>query len=882
MKKRLFLIALICGLFIQNSFTQEIDLTDALSYRNMGPHRAGAWISSIAKHQSEDPAYQYTYYVAGRYGGVWKTINNGTTFFPVFDDVGVSSIGAVAVSSVNPEIVYVGTGEAYSARLTHKGNGVYKTTDGGKTWASLGLQDTHHISTLLIHPEDPDVVYVASMGHLFSSNEERGIFKTVNGGKSWEKVLYIDENTGIIDMIMDPEDPNIMYAAAYEKYRTAWHYEAGGPNSAVFKSTDSGNTWTLITKDLPSGKIGRIGLALCAKQPNIVYAVIENLNPKPGVIVNENVQMNHMRDPYFDQLIGGEIYRSDDKGSNWRKMNEDDCNVSAKAAYSFNKILVNPDNPEEIFVTSDGLLYSLNAGRTWENCKWGSGDKFKRMFGDYRTLWVNPKDGRHMMFGSDGGLYESFDGGYNVTHHYQIPLGELYIVETDDADPYNIYMGLQDHDAWKAPINSWSGRISSDDWVIHGLWDGMYTRVDKDNNRWAYVSTQFGGHHRVDQLLGERVNIQPRNDDENDPYRFPWTPPIEISPHDSKVIYTGGQYLLRSLDQGENWTEISPDLTTNDKVKIAGKGHMMFCTITSISESPLSDGLIWVGTDDGRVHVSPNHGKTWNEVTDKIAQLGGRKDFWVNRIIASRHDAGTAYVCKSGFKNDIFTPLIFKTADFGQTWELIVNGISEAPVNVIIEDPKNANVLYAGNDDGVFFSMNQGANWQSLKLNMPVVPVKDLTIQEREMDLIVATYGRGAYITDISILNQIANAQYENVMLFGIESKPIRNYSERAWWGNYELSGSNQLFTPNEPNGLTIYYEFKTEQEDAFLEIISNDKTVSDTIQLKKDIGIHKIQWYKRNIKVGDYTVRLFTNEGVFQQNAIIRQAPVWPVGRVE
>lgn len=880
--KLLFAILLLFGSLVNQA--QEIDFSNTIEYRNMGPHRVGAWIASIARHESTDPAYQYTYYVAGRYGGVWKTINNGTTFEQVFDEVGISSIGAVAVSSVNPEIVYVGTGEAYGARSTHAGRGVFKSNNGGKTWINLGLEDTQHISTLIIHPTNHDIVWVASMGHLFTPNEERGIFKTIDGGKTWVKVLYIDENTGVIDLIIDPSDANILYAASYEKYRLPWHYEAGGEQSGIFKSSDGGDSWNKITKDLPSGKLGRIGLALCAKQPNIVYAVVENLNAKPGVIIDENIKMNQQRDPYFDQMIGGEIYRSDDKGLNWKKMNEDDCNVSAKAAYSFNKIMVNPDNPEQIYVTSDGLLYSLDAGRTWENCKWGTGKLFNNMFGDYRSFWVNPKDGRHMMFGSDGGLYETFDGGMTVNHKYQIPLGEIYIVETDNSDPYNIYLGLQDHDAWKAPVNSWSGQVGPEDWILYGLWDGMYTRVDKEDNRWVYITTQFGAHHRIDQLTGERENIQPKSDDENNPYRFPWTPPIEISPHDSKVIYTGGQYLLRSLDQGEHWQEISPDLTTNDAQKIAGKGHMMYCTITTISESPQNDGLIWVGTDDGRIHLTQDHGKHWTEVTKKIAKLGGKEEYWVSRIIASRHEAATAYVCKTGFKHDDFEALVFKTTDFGKNWTRITKGLSQAPVNTIIEDPINENILYLGNDEGVFVSLNGGINWQAFRQNMPIVAVKDLAIQERELDLIVGTYGRGAYVCDISVLHQLTStSQNQEVILFDIETKPVKNFSDRAWWGNYELSGSNHLHTPNEANGLTIYYQFKeTPSQDPWIEVFNKTRQVSDTLQLTKAVGLQKIQWFNRNATVGEYIIRLHSKQGVFQKESSLRTSPVWTVGRVE
>jgi len=853
-----------------------------LEYRNLGPHRTGAWISSIAIPQTNNPDFKYTYYVSGRYGGVWKTINNGTTFFQVFDDVGISSIGTVAVSSSQPNHVWVGTGEAYGARSSHAGKGVYKSTDGGQNWEYTGLEETHHISSLIIHPENPDIVWVAAMGHLFTPNKERGVFKTRDGGQSWEKTLFIDENTGIIDLIINPKNPDVLYAAAYEKYRYPWHYEAGGAHSAIYKSTDGGESWEKLNNNLPTGNIGRIGLALCYNQPEIVYAVVENLNPKPGIVIDENVEINAMRDPYFDQMIGGEIYRSDDHGLNWRKMNTDSCNVSAKAAYSFNKILVNPDHPDQIFVSSDGLLYSRDGGKTWPNCQWGQGELFKNMFGDYRTFWADPNDGRHMMFGSDGGLYETFDGGITVNHKYHIPLGEVYMVETDNAYPYNIYLGLQDHEAWKGPSNSWSGQVGVEDWNIVGMWDGMYTKVDPNNNRWAYSTTQFGGHLRIDQEKGERINIQPVAKEGHPAYRFPWTPPLEISPFDSKTIYTGGQMLLRSGDQGEHWEEISPDLTTNDAKKIAGKGHMMYCTITSISESPLQPGLIWVGTDDGRIHLTKDAGNKWEEMTDKISVLGGTKDYWVSRVVSSPHNAGTAYVCKSGFRNDDFTPMIFKTTDYGKNWKKITNGISSAPVNVIAEDPKRKDLLYTGNDEGVFISFDGGDHWQSFRNNMPVVAVKDLKIHPDENDLIVGTYGRGAFIVDVSLLQQInKNTLNQEAVLFEIETKPVRNYSERAYWGNYELSGDSHAFTYNEQNGMVIYYYLKSDDTSAEIEILDESGNSIKHLKIDKTSGFHKSIWFGREFRIGNYQVKLKTSAQEFTKKAVVKAAPTWPIGHL-
>lgn len=879
----MFLLMVLLSVAVLNSPAQELtELDQVLSYRNLGPHKAGSWISCIAVPESDDPAFRYTYYVGARNGGVWKTINNGTTYFQVFDSTGISSIGAIGISASDPEQVWVGTGESYSARSSHSGRGIFYSENGGKTWEFKGLEDSHHISAVIVHPENPDIVYVASMGHLFTPNPVRGVFKTTDRGKSWEKVLYIDEKTGFIELLMDPGNPNILYASAYEKYRYPWHFEAGGPNSAIYRSLNGGLNWEKLTEGLPGGRLGRIGIGLCHDQPEILYAVVENLNPKPGVTVNENVEMNYMRDPYYDQLIGGEVYRSNDRGNSWTKQNTDSCNVSAKAAYSFNKIMVQPDNPERITISSDAMLTSLDGGRTWLDCKWPVENYFVNMFGDIRCMWVDPDDGDHMMIGSDGGLYVSYDGGKNMYHHYQIPLGEIYMVEYDNCDPYNIYLGLQDHDGWKGPVNDWSGRIGPEDWNIVGMWDGMYTSVDPVDNRWAYISTQFGGHRRVDQLTGTRVDIEPRAAKGDPPYRYPWTPPLVLSPHNPKVLYTGGQYLLRSPDRGNSWEEISPDLTTNNAEKIAGKGHMMYCTISTISESPVRQGVIWIGTDDGRVHMTRNNGKKWIEFTDAISEVGGPKDFWVTRVLASAYNEGTAYVCKSGFKNDVFDPLIFRTDDYGKTWTRITDGISNYPVNVIIEDTERPGILFAGNDEGVFLSFNKGKNWQPLRLNMPAVPVKDLKIQPREKDLIVGTYGRGAYICDVSLISQLEpEILQKDVYLFNIEEKPVRNFSERAYWGSYEFTGDNHLLTPNEPAAITVYSWIKPDgKEEAMMRIYGEN--YSDTILFKPQYGLNKTLIPTFRMKKGVYNLTLEYRGIVITKEAVLRESPVWPVGKMK
>ena len=884
MKERWRWVIQLCFLILALRLTgqTEQNITSLSYYRPIGPYRCGSWISAIAGPLTKNPEYKYTWYVAGRNGGVWKTVNNGTTFFPVFDSTGVSSIGAIAVSPSNPEIVWVGTGEAFNARSSHAGKGIFKSEDGGKTWKNMGLEDSHHISQVIVHPGNPDVVWVAVMGRLFTPNKMRGVYKTTDGGGNWEKVLFIDENTGIIDLIINPQNPDVLFAAAYEKYRYPWHYEAGGRNSAIYRSDDGGKTWEKLRKGLPEGKLGRIGLALCYSQPETVYAVIENLNPKPGIKVDEAIQMNYMRDPYFDQMIGGEVYRSVDGGINWEKRNDSTCNVSAKAAYSFNKIMVASDNPEIIYITSDLMEYSEDGGKTWPDCSWPPQVLSQTIFGDHRTFWMDPNDGRHLLVGSDGGLYESFDRGKTFTYHDQIPLGEIYIVETDNAYPYNIYLGLQDHDGWKGPSNSWSGQIGPEEWDIIGMWDGMYTRVDPQDNRWAYITTQFGAHHRVDQLLGERVKIEPRAPQGNPAYRYCWTTPIELSPHNPKIVYTGAQMVLRSLDQGNHWEEISPDLTTNNPEKIAGKGHIKYCTITTLSESPVKAGIIWAGTDDGRIWMTSDHGKNWNEFTQPIARLGGKENYWVNRVVVSPHVAGKAFVCKSGYHFDDLRPMVYKTNDFGKTWSVITSGLPVSPVNVIAEDPKVAGLLYLGNDQGVYISFDDGENWHSFKNDMPPALVKDFKIHPTENDLIVGTYGRGAFIADIWPLQHFNDSIFqEKAFLFPIEPKPQRNFSERAWWGNYRMTGDDHLYTPNEPNGLALYCYLNNSLTDSvWIQVCDIDNQPVDTLFMKQESGFSLNFWDCQDASPGLYKVKLHCGEMVAERRAEVKPPPIWPVGQ--
>ena len=871
-------------------------LLKTLKFRGLGPYRCGSWITCFAVPEKPGRDHLYTFYVGTRNGGVWKTTNNGTTFFPIFDDQEYLSIGDIALAPSNPEIVWVGTGEAHCTRSTYRGNGVYKSLDGGKTWQHLGLEETHHIARIVIHPHNPDIVYVAALGHLFGPNPERGVFKTVDGGKTWSKILYINDRVGVVDLVMNRDNPDILYAATYEKYRYPWTFEEGGPESGIYKTTDGGRTWKRLTNGLPGGKIGRIGLDIYRRNPNILYAIIENANPRPPTPEEEAQDRRRGLKPQ-PRTIGGEVYRSDDGGETWRKMNSPRDNIGGKAPYSFNQIRIDPNNDQKIYVTSVAVAHSFDGGRTWRDLDWPP-TLFPRMFGDVRTIWIDPEDSDRIFLGTDGGVHISYDGGKTCDHFHNLPLGEFYAIAVDMEDPYNIYGGMQDHDSWKGPSNGPSGYISLEDWVTVGTQDGMYNQVDPNDSRWVYNTFQFGGHARIDQKLGTMTSIVPRREAGQPPLRWNWTPPLIISPHNSQIIYTGAQVLLRSLDRGDHWQEISPDLTRNDPKKIAGRGNVTYCTITTISESPLKPGLIWVGTDDGKVWVTQNGGATWTDVSANLIKAGAPDEIWVSRVLASFHKEGRAYITKSGLRSDDFKPYVYKTEDYGATWKAITEGLPDRSVNVIVEDRKNPNLLFVGTDGGVFVSIDGGARWHRFKSNMPSVRVTDLVIHPRENDLVVATYGRGIYITDISVLQELTpEILNKEIHLFSIE--PVMQRITRNW-GNYRLYGDRVLVTPNEPNAVTINYYLKSSLPSKVkITIKDPDGHILRELEGPAEAGLNRVLWDMRALKPqegaapiepfsrratnlvepGQYLVIIEAAGQTLQAKALIKGRQSWAIG---
>ncbi|MCD6333023.1 MAG: hypothetical protein J7L89_07095, partial [Bacteroidales bacterium] len=580
----------------------------------------------------------------------------------------------------------------------------------------------------------------------------------------------------------------------------------------------------------------------------------------------------------------GELYRSDDAGESWIKISDKKTDLSGKAGYSFNQLYADPVNPDHVFIVGSSMLYSYDGGKTWPR-DWKSKRRFRSNFGDVRCFWIDPTDSRHMMLGSDGGIYATWDGGLTMNHFYQLPTEEVYDVEVDQSIPYNIYVGLQDHETWKGPSNSWSGSIGIEDWFITGMWDGMYTKVDPENNRYLYFTTQFGVHHRVDQLEGKRWNIVPKPPKGEGSYRFTWTTPLELSPHNPSIIYTGGQYLLRSLDRGNHWEKISPDLTTNNPRKINGKGHMQHCTISTISESRVKAGVIWVGTDDGKVQVTEDFGHHWTDCTGALVSAGAPETTWVSRVVASSHFAGRAYICKSGFREDIFDPFIYRTNDYGKTWTSLTSGLPDAPVSVIFEDPENPNLLYSGTDKGVFVTFNGGDHWISFTQNIPPAPVRDLLVHPREKDLVVGTYGRGTWITDVSPLPEINDSILASPYhLFKLPPQPITYRSDRAGWGNYQMMGDNHLRTPNEPDNVTIYYYINPDSKSGKVSLALSDWNghVLSYRSVKSSPGIHKTHLNsRRTIVPGFYRVTLKAGKHRYSKPVRILPTPKYPIGHI-
>jgi len=784
-----------------------------LKWRNIGPANMGGRIDDFAVVENKP----YIFYVATASGGVWKTTNNGVTWEPIFDEQPVSSIGAIGVAPSDPNIVWVGTGEANNRQSSSWGNGVYKSTDGGKTWKHMGLADTHHIGRIVIHPKNSDIVYVAAVGHLWGPNKERGLFKTIDGGKTWKKILYINEDTGCIDVAIDPESPDTLYAAMYQRRRTPFGFNGGGPHSGLYKTTDGGETWVKLTDGLPKGDTGRIGIAIYRKNPNIVYAIIENKD--------------------------GGVFRSEDRGLTWKKMSD----TNPRPMY-YSQIRIDPNNDLRIWVLGARMYYSEDGGKTFRT------DWVTRIHGDHHALWINPNNSNHIILGSDGGIHISYDGGKTWDFINTIPLGQFYEVGYDMRKPYYVYGGLQDNGTWAGPSSTkYTTGITNEDWYKVGGGDGFYAQVDPTDHTIVYIESQNGNLLRYNLKTGQRRSIRPIPKKEGEEYRFNWNSPLLISPHDPKTIYYGGNKLFISHDRGETWEE-TIDLTKQidrDKLKIMGvplsdenilsknDGVSSYGNITTISESPIRKGLIWVGTDDGNLQVSLDGGKTWENVVKRIK--GVPEYTPVTRVIASRFSEGRAYVTFDGHTRDDFTPYVFVTEDYGKTWKSLRSNLPDGvTINVIREHHRNPNLLFIGTEFGAYFTIDRGKKWVKFK-NLPTVPVDDIAIHPRENDLIFGTHGRSVWILDdITPLEQLTpSVLNSHFHLFDIRSATIFSYISHK--GNL----GHKFFTaPNPPFGAIISYYLKEKPKEKVKIIIfdSKGKKIRE-LEAPSNPGINRINW---------------------------------------
>lgn len=837
---QLFLFSLSALVFAQNptdasDILQSLDkkskmmqssMVKNVAFTNIGPTVMSGRVADVAVN----PDNPTEFYVGYASGGLWYTNNNGTTFTPVLDNSPTQNIGDIAVDW-NTKTIWVGTGEKNSSRSSYAGIGILKSTDGGKSWNNVGLPDSHHISRIVINPKNTDEVVIGVIGHLYSPNKERGIFKTTDGGKTWTKTLFINQDTGIIDVDFAPNNFNIMYAASWERDRKAWDFSEGGVHSAIYKSTDAGNTWTKISdkSGFPIGDgVGRIGLAVFNE--NIVFALHDNQfrrpknkdkKPTEGLTkedfktmytddflklsdkkLNTYLKNNGFQEKYraenvkqmvrvgtvkpidlakyledanamlFDtQVIGAEVFKTTNGGKSWKKTNKEYLDgVYSSYGYYFGEIRVDLQDENGIYVLGVPIIKSKDGGKTFTSIS------RENVHSDHQALWVNPKKSGHILNGNDGGLNLTYDDGESWIKLNDPAVGQFYAIYADNQKNYKVYGGLQDNGVWVANHNA---RINKE-WHQSGQnpyesimgGDGMQVQVDDRNPDIVYTGFQFGNYYRLNLETEDYKYIQPKHTLGENPYRFNWQTPILLSKHNQDILYLGGNKLHRSLNKGDDWETISGDLTTGGK-----KGDVAYGTLTTISESPFQFGLIYVGSDDGYINLTKNGGGSWTRVSNNLPQ-----NLWVSRVIASSHKKERVYATLNGYRFDDFTPYVYLSEDYGQTWKNIGNAIPTSAVNVIREDPTNENILYVGTDNGLYISFDKGETWSPFSNNLPNVAVHDLVIQPTAKHLIVGTHGRSLYKADIAPLQKMTKTILaKDAHIFDVSDiRKSRNWG-RSW-----------------------------------------------------------------------------------------------------
>jgi photosystem II stability/assembly factor-like uncharacterized protein len=798
-------------------------IVNNIKFRGIGPTNMSGRVADI----DVNDANPNQFFVAYASGGLWRTDNNGMSFVPLFDNESVMTIGDIAVDwTTNGQTIWVGTGESISSRSSYSGNGIYKTTNGGKTWQHIGLEESHHIGKIVLHPNNPNTAWVAALGHLYSFNKERGMYKTTDGGKTWKQTLYIDDQTGAIDVDIDLSNPSVLYASMWHRERTAWNFVEGGKSSGLYKSTDGGDSWKQINVEgsgFPTGEgNGRIGMSIYAKNSNILYAFLDNQNRRkedvtktPTGLTTKTLRTLSKDDflklsdnelnEYLDQtnfpekhtakklkeqvaadklkvsdlyqfvagandemintpVIGAEIYRSDDAGKTWKRTHDDYIDAVYTYGYVFGQVFISPDNPDRIITYGVPVLESTDAGKTWKSI---DGDK---VHADQHYIWFNPKNPNHIILGNDGGVYLTYDSGKNWQHLNSTPVGQFYAIGVDMEKPYNVYGGLQDNGVW------WGTSQPGEElrpWKSLFGGDGMQVQVDWRDNSTVYTGSQFGFYARLNKNntgFGNSKRLQmPATEIGEAKTRFNWQSPIVLSRHNQDIVYFGSNKFNRSLDKGETFQTLSGDLTKGSK-----EGDVPYGTLTTIAESPKRFGLLYVGSDDGLIHVSKDGGYSWTKISDKLPQ-----NLWVSRVAASNHNEGTVYASLNGYRNDDFKAYLYVSTDYGQNWQTIGADLPAEPINVVQEDPKNANIIYVGTDHGVYISINKGQSFMSMNGGLPAAPVHDLLVHPRDNELVVGTHGRSIYVADVSLVQQLTDSTMtKDMVVFPL--KPL-NYSPT--WG---------------------------------------------------------------------------------------------------
>ena len=765
----------------QQQKSYDSSLLKGLQWRSIGPYRGGR-CTAVAGVTSQ----QNVFYFGSTGGGVWKTSDGGNSWEAISDEYfKTGSVGAIGVSESDPNVVYVGMGESPIRGNVSHGDGVYKSTDAGKTWKHVGLEDTRQIARVRVHPRNSDIVYAAALGHVFGPNEQRGVFRSVDGGKNWQKIFFRSNKAGAQDLILDPANPNIVYATFWEVYRQPWTLESGGPGGGIFKSTDAGDTWSEITRNqgLPKGVVGKIGITVSPANSERVWAIVE--------------------------AEDGGVFRSDNSGRTWTRVNEQ-RNLRQRAWY-YSRIYADPKNAETVYVLNTGFYKSNDGGRTYSSIPVGHGD--------CHDLWVAPNDPMRVIIGDDGGAEVSFTGGRSWSSINNQPTAQFYRVALDNDFPYHIYGAQQDNSTVRIASRTTEGGIDRTDWYEVGGGESGWIAPSPKDPQVVFAGSYGGLITRHDHRTGQERNVNPWPENPMGwgagelKYRFQWNFPIVFSPHDSNTLYAAANVLFKSTNEGQSWQPISGDLTRNDKSKQGSSGGPItkdntsieyYCTIFTVMESPIEKGTIWVGSDDGLVHVTRDGGKNWQNVTPS----GLPEWIQINSIDASSIEAGTAYVAATGYKLDDFKPYLYKTSDYGKSWKKITSGIPDnAFTRVIREDPNRRGLLFAGTETGMYFSFDDGENWQPLRLNLPVVPITDLAVHKREKDLVAATQGRAFWVLDdLSTLHQMGEAATSDVYLF----KPEEAYRMAGGGGGGGGGRGGGAVGQNPPSGAVIYYYSKS------------------------------------------------------------------------